>query len=49
MGIGKSYHWDELEYESRCACEMKEEKAMGKEREVSSLWIASLCKEKEKG
>lgn len=28
---------------------MKEEKAVSKEREVSSLWIASSCKQKGKG
>lgn len=49
MGIGKSYHWYELKYRSRRVCEMKDEKAVGKEREVSSLWIASSCKQKEKG
>lgn len=48
MGIGKSYHWDELKYKSRYVCDMKEEKAGSKERKVGSLWIASLCKQKEK-
>jgi len=49
VGTGKNYHRDELKYKSRYACEMKEEKAVSKEREVSSLWIASSCKQKEKG
>lgn len=49
MGIGKSYHWDELKYQSRYVCETKKEKAVSKEREASSLWIAGSCKQKEKG
>lgn len=48
MGTGKSYHQDKLKYKSRYACNMKEEKAGSKERKVDSLWIASLCKQKEK-
>lgn len=48
MGTGKSYHQDELKYKSRYVFDMKEEKAGSRERKVDSLWIASLCKQKEK-
>lgn len=48
MGTGKSYHQDKLKYKSRYVCNMKEEKGGSKERKVDCLWIASLCKQKEK-